>query len=192
MAIIINNFEILSNGSQIAIDVETNVGYNIKSILLWLMPDFKNYSLAINLSSNLLKVNNKEVLLINASDLDIDKFKDLCFIEIESTFTGEENCSDCKSPTVGIAYNLSTYYSCLMNYLTDLKINQCLNCDKKESTQMVVTINMLIDMVVKSLEIGYYTQAIQLIDKLKILCKLKSCTNCPTIECSSCNNFIQV
>lgn len=189
--ILINNFEIINNGSELAIDVETDLGYNISSILLWTMPNFKDYSLAINLNDYLLGVNNKEVLIINANDVGASKFEDVCFIEVESTFVDIEGCQDCQSPALGITYNLSTYYTCLLNYLTDLQITQCINCNKEESNQMVITINMLIDTVMKSLEVGYYSQAIDMINKLKKLCSLKTCDNCPTIECSSCNNFIQ-
>ena len=189
--ILINNFEIITNGTQLAIDVETDLGYNIDSILLWTMPNFKDYSLAINLTPYLLKVNNKEVLIIDANDVGVYKFEDICFIEIESTFVDVEGCQDCQSPATGITYNLSTYYNCLLNYLMELSITECVNCNKNESNQTVITINMLIDTVMKSLEIGYYTQAIDMVNKLKKLCSLKTCTNCPTIECAACNNFIQ-
>lgn len=192
MSILINNFEIISGGTQIAIDVETTIGYNISSILLWTMPNFKDYSLAINLTSSLLQVNNKEVLIINANDVGVYKFEDICFMEIESTYVDPVGCQDCQSPATGITYNLSTYYNCLLSYLMDLSINQCVNCEKNESNQLVITINMLIDSIMKSLEIGYYSQAIDMVNKLKKLCALKSCTDCPTIECTSCNNFIQV
>ncbi len=50
MSIVINNFSIIENGSKLAIDIETTVGYNITSILLWDMNSFKDYSLATNLS----------------------------------------------------------------------------------------------------------------------------------------------
>lgn len=189
--ILINNFEIINNGSELAIDVETDLGHTINSMLLWTMPNFKDYSLAINLNDYLLNVNNKEVLIINANSVGLTKFEDVCFIEVESTFVDVDGCQDCQSPALGITYNLSTYYTCLLNYLTDLQITQCINCNKEESNQMVITINMLIDTVMKSLEVGYYSQAIDMIAKLKKLCLLKSCDNCPTIECASCNNFIQ-
>lgn len=189
--ILINNFEIINNGSELAIDVETDLGHTIRSMLLWTMPNFKDYSLAINLNDYLLNVNNKEILIISANSVGLTKFEDVCFVEVESTFVDVDGCQGCQSPALGITYNLSTYYTCLLNYLTDLQITQCINCNKEESNQMVITINMLIDTVMKSLEVGYYSQAIDMIAKLKKLCLLKSCDNCPTIECSSCNNFIQ-
>lgn len=189
--ITINNFEILNGGTQLAIDVETNVGYFIESILFWEMDKFKDYSLAINLSSFMSQINNKEVLIINASDIGVLKFQDICFIEVESTYT-EVGCSTCTSPATGITYNLAPYYTCLFGYLADLSANQCLTCNKSESSDIAVTINLLIDNVVKAVEIGYYSQAIDMINKLKKLCSSKLCSSCPTIECTTCNDFIQI
>lgn len=192
MSIKINNFEIINNGSQIAIDVETNLGYNIDSILFWTMTSFKDYTLAKDISNKLLKINNKEVLIINANDLNLLKFEDVCFIEITSTYIETEgNCTDCQKATLGIAYSLGAYYTCLLNYLMDLSTNYCESCSKDDAKQIVITINMLIDMTIKALETGYYIQAIDMIAKLKKLCSLKECSGCPTIDCPSCNNFMQ-
>jgi hypothetical protein len=190
--VLINNFEIINNGTQIAIDVETNLNYNIATIKLWTMTGFKDPSQAIDLTSRLLKVNNKEVLIIDANSVGVYKFEDICFMEVTSTYVDPSGCQDCQSPATGITYNLSPYYTCLLNYLMDLSINKCVNCNNTESNQTVITINMLIDTTVKALEVGFYSQAIAMITKLKKLCSLKTCTNCPTIECPSCNNFIQV
>lgn len=189
--ILINDFKIINNGTQLAIDVETNVGSTISSLLLWKMDDFKDYSLAINLSDQLEQINEKEILVIDANTLGILKFEDILFIEIESTFVDVDECAECQSPALGVTYNLSTYYSCLMAYLTELSRNECLTCNDTTANTMTITVNMLIDMVEKSLEIGYYVQAIDMIKKLKKLCSFKTCNSCPTIECSSCNKFIQ-
>lgn len=187
----INNLEIINKGQQLAINVETNVGFNISSILLWTMDSFKDYSLAINLSDELEQVNEKEVLIINANELGILKFEDIVFIELESTFVDVDECLECQSPALGITYNLSSYYSCLMSYLTELSQHECLTCNDNNANTMTININMLIDMVEKSLEIGYYVQAIDIIKKLKKLCSFKTCNSCPTIECSACNKFKQ-
>lgn len=189
--ITINNLEIINSGSQLAIDVETNVGYNIESILFWEMDKFKDYSLSINLSSYLEQINEKEVLIINAADIGLLKFQDICFIEIESTYN-ETGCTTCLEPALGITYNLSPYYTCLFNYLADLSTNQCMTCNKNEFSEIVVTINLLLDNTTKAIEIGYYNQAIDMVNKLKKICASKLCSSCPTIECASCNNFIQI
>jgi len=192
MAVIINNLEVINNSTQLAIDVETNEGYFISSILLWKMNDFKNSSLAINLSSYIEGINNKEILIINAESIGLSRFEDIIFVEIESTYTESESCSTCQNPALGITYNLSKYYQCLMNHLSDLNINSCTTCDNKETKNLVITINLLIDTIYKALDVGYYDQAIDMVNKLKKLCLLRQCDNCPTIECANCSNFIQI
>jgi len=77
----IQNLEIINNNSQLAIDVSTNEGFFISSILLWTMDNFKNYSLSIDLTSYIEAINNKEVLLINAEDIGFNKFEDIIFVD---------------------------------------------------------------------------------------------------------------
>lgn len=188
----INNLKIINNGSQLSIDVVTNEGYFISSITLWTTDNFKNPSLGIDLSSYIEAINNQEVLIINAADIGLSKFDNLIFVEFKSTYTTPEQCSTCQNPALGITYNLSQYYQCLMNYLSDLSINSCSTCDNKDIKNLVSTISLYIDMIYKSLEIGYYDQAIDIIHKLQKLCSLRQCDNCPNIECANCNNFIQM
>jgi len=189
--IIINNLQIIDNGSSLAIDIETNEGYFISSIILWTMDNFKNPSLSIDLSSYIEGINNQESLIIPVNDIGLTNSEDLLFVEFTSTYDAIETCSTCQNPALGITYNLSRYYQCLMNYISDLNISSCANCDNKDSKNIVITINLYIDMIYKSLDIGYYDQAIDIIKKLKKLCSLRQCDNCPNIECSNCNNFIQ-
>ena len=191
MALTINNFEILNGGTQIAIDVETELGYIITNIDLWKMDDYSDPSLAINLNSYLQQVNNKEVLLLNAADLNLSVFEDILFVQIMSNVPAEELCSTCSNPALGVTYNLGPYYNCLLNYLFELQLTQCTNCNKNESDQMVIMLNMLIDNTIKCIEVGYYVQAVSMINKLKKLCSIKKCNNCPSIDFPSANNFIQ-
>lgn len=191
MAITINNFEIVNQGTQLAIDVETNVGSLITNIDIWKMDDFKDTNEAINLNAFLENVNNKEILLINANDVGVYKFTDIVFMEVTSNFVDTE-CSECSNPVLGITYNLSPYYTCLLNYLLDLQLTQCVNCNEAKSKDMVITLNMLLDNIVKCIDVAYYTQAIEMVHKLQKLCSLKTCTNCPSFDCPSCSNFIQV
>ena len=191
MAITINNFEIINNGTQLAIDVETNLTYKISNILLWTMLDYKDYSLAINLASKILSVNNKEVIIVSASEVGLTMFKDIMYMEVESTYVDVAGCQDCQSPAIGVTYNLTPYYYCLLSFLLQLEITNCVDCDKNKSNQMVITINMLIDNIVKALQIGYYTQASQMVTKLQKLCTLTPCTDCVPVTCSTCNGYIQ-
>lgn len=191
MAITINNFEIITDGTQLAIDVQTNLTYHISEIRIWTMLDYKDYSLAINLSSRILGVNNREVLIINASDVGLQIFKDIVYMEVKSTYVDTPSCLDCQSPATGVTYNLTPYYYCLLSYLLQLEITNCVDCDKNKSNQMVITINMLIDNIIKALQVGYYTQASQMVTKLQKLCTLTPCTDCVAINCSTCNGYIQ-
>ena len=191
MSIIINNFEIINGGQSIAIDVETNIGFTITSILLWESDNFKDYATAKNLTPYLEQISNVEILIIDAIDLGISRFTDILFIEIESDFIDVDECANCLSPALGITYNLSEYYNCLMNAILEMVANECLSCENKPSNKLVMMINMLIDSIERAVEVGYYSQAIQMIKKLKKLCSINQCNNCPTITCSDCSKFKQ-
>jgi hypothetical protein len=115
----INNFEILNNGQQLAIDVETVEGNMITSIQLWNIDTFKDYSLSIDLNYKLEQVNNKEIFIVNADEINIYSFTDIWFIEIQSNYEGDEGCTSCQDPALGITYNLQPYYKCMLNYLFD-------------------------------------------------------------------------
>jgi hypothetical protein len=191
--IIINNFEIINNGTQIAIDVETNIGFNITSILLWSMNDFKDYSLAKNLTYKLEQINNKEVIIVSALELNIPIFEDICFIEVESDDTTVEDCLTCQLPALGITYNLLKYKKCLLNYFFDNNniLNSCKSVTDVLGTPEILTISLLLDTIEKSIDLGYYTQSIDMIKQLKKICSIKTCNNCNVIECASCSQFKQ-
>ncbi len=186
----INNFQIINNGSQLAIDVETNVGSLITSILLWNDATFKDELQSINLNYKLEQINNKEVFLVNATELQISEFKDIYFIEVTSNYV-EEECSTCTQPALGITYNLLPYYKCMLNYILENKNSNCTDCNNNYKNNTAITVNLLIESIEKAIEVGYYSQAIEMLDKLKKICSIKNCKNCKTIQCSSCSKFKQ-
>jgi hypothetical protein len=191
MAITINNFEIINSGQQLAIDVETGIGYNITSILLWNIDTFKDYTLATSLNYKLEQINNREIFIVEANELGILEFKDIYFIEIEGNEPDEE-CSTCLIPALGITYNILPYYQCMLNYLLKAEITDCVTCNDMKSKNLLITINLLIDSIEKSLDLGYYLQAIDNIKRLKKLCSLQECTNCKNVICNSCSKFKQL
>ena len=79
----------------------------------------------------------------------------------------------------------------MLNYLieSNLNISECNNNIAQNTT---ITINLLIDSIEKALDLGFYIQAIQMLDNLKKLCNIKSCTGCETIKCNSCSKFKQL
>lgn len=190
-SVTIKNFEILNDGQQLAIDVETVVGSIITSIQLWNIDTFKDSSLSIDLNYKLEQINNKEVFIVNANELNLYSFTDIWFIEIESNYVGTEGCTNCQDPALGITYNLQPYYKCMLNYLLESEKSINFNSTTVYSNNLTITVNLLIDSIEKSLDIGYYLQAIEMLNNLKKLCNISKCKNCETVICSSCSKFIQ-
>ncbi len=189
----INKLEILNNGSELAIDIETSVGHKITSLLFWSMNDFKDYNLAIDLTGKLEQVNNREILIVNVLELEVGRIEDMCFIEVESDAPSNEECDDCSKPVLGIAYELSKYYQCLMHYVLDGQANECTTCEtaSNHDFKLAVAVNLLIDTTTKAIDAGYYQQAIDMIKDLKSICKFKECKNCEQVVCKTCNKFKQ-
>ena len=151
----INNFEIISDGQQLAMDVETVEGSIITSIQLWNIHTFKDYSLSINLTYKLEQINNKEVFIIDAKEVNVYSFTDIWFVEIQSNYAGTEGCTNCQNPALGITYNLQPYYKCMLNYLLESEKSIDCNSTNVYSNNTTITVNLLIDSIEKSLSIGY-------------------------------------
>ena len=189
--IVINNLEIQDNGQTLAVDVQTEIGSTITSAMLWNMTTFKDYSRAINLDYKLEQLTNQEVFEVTAEELHISSFDDIWFIEFQSDYIPEDNCGQFLDPALGITYNLSPYYKCLLNRFFEHQKNPCVNCNEPFIDELVLSIGLTLDIVERSIEEGYYLQAIELIKKLKKFCSITKCNNCETVECSSCSKFKQ-
>ena len=189
--IVINNLEIQDNGQTLAVDVQTEIGSTITSAMLWSMTTFKDYSRAINLDYKLEQSTNQEVFEVTAEELQISSFDDIWFIEFQSDYIPEDNCGEFLDPALGITYNLSPYYKCLLNRFFEHQKNPCVNCNEPFIDELVLSIGLTLDIVERSIEEGYYLQAIELIKKLKKFCSITKCNNCKTVECSSCSKFKQ-
>ncbi len=189
--IVINNLEIQDNGQTLAVDVQTEIGSTITSAMLWNMTTFKDYSRAINLDYKLEQLTNQEVFEVTAEELQISSFDDIWFIEFQSDYIPEDNCGEFLDPALGITYNLSPYYKCLLNRFFEHQKNPCVNCNEPFIDELVLSIGLTLDIVERSIEEGYYLQAIELIKKLKKFCSITKCNNCETVECSSCSKFKQ-
>ena len=189
--IVINNLEIQDNGQTLAVDVQTEIGSTITSAMLWNMTTFKDYSRAINLDYKLEQLINQEVFEVTAEELQISSFDDIWFIEFQSDYIPEDNCGEFLDPALGITYNLSPYYKCLLNRFFEHQKNPCVNCNEPFIDELVLSIGLTLDIVERSIEEGYYLQAIELIKKLKKFCSITKCNNCETVKCSSCSKFKQ-
>ena len=188
----IDKLNISKDGLSLDIKITVDIGTTVTSLFLWTKDNFKDYSLAKVLNNYLNTTSNISEFTVLSSTIGIPKFEDLVFIEARGGMPTNNVCEDCQSPAIGVAYNLTPYYNCLMQYLLDLSKEDCVSCNDNKSKNMSITINMLLDSIDKALDIGYYIKAIEMIDKLKKLCSLKPCTNCSDIDCPKCNNFIQI
>ena len=189
--ITVNKFEIQNNGQNLALNVQTETGFIITSVLLWNMNDFKDYTKAINLDYKLEQDSNIESFIVTAEELSINKFEDIWFVEIQSNYVPEDDCDNFVTPALGITYNLSPYYICLLEQFLQSQKNPCINCEDSIIDDLTLTSSLMIDIVEKAIEEGYYLQAISVLTKLKKICNIKKCNNCETVECSSCSKFKQ-
>ena len=190
MAVKINDFSIIDNNTKLKIDLVTNLTYNITSVLLWKMNDFKDYTKSISLNYKLVQTNNIESIIVTNTELQISSFEDIWFIEVKSNEPLEQ-CPECLIPALGICYNLQSYYKCLLNELLSAEISECDNCNNLSLKSLVITLSLLIDSIEKSIDLGFYNQAILNIEKLKKLCSIKECDSCKKIECLICSKFNQ-
>lgn len=189
--IIINNFEIQNNGQDLALNVQTETGFTITSVLLWNMNDFKDYTKAINLDYKLEQTSNTESFIVTAEELSINKFEDIWFVEIQSDYVPENDCDNFVTPALGITYNLSPYYLCLLEQFLKSQKNPCIDCNNTMIDDLVLTSSLMIDIIEKAIEQGYYLQAISILAKLKKVCNIRKCNNCENVECASCSKFKQ-
>jgi len=189
--ITINNFSIIENGSQLAVDVETGIGFEITSIRFWDMDSFKDYTLSIDGSFKIEATNNQEILIYTAAELGVSSFKDLWFMEVE-TNQPEDECSTCFVPALAITYNLYDYYACSLNEFLRVKTQDCTNCKINLNKGLITSINLALDAVILNIELGFYSDAIDQVNMLKKLCSINnSCVSCGTVECTTCGSFKQ-
>lgn len=190
--ITVNNFQITNNGQNLVINVETDQFIIIESILLWNNDSFKDYTKAINLNYKLQNIDNTESFIVTASELEINSFDDMWFIEIKTNYQLEGDPENPVETALAITYNLSPYYKCMLNeYLNHQKTKSaCIGCGD-EISNMVLTISLITDVIEKSIQEGYYSQAISELNKVKKLCSITKCNNCYKLKCSTCSKFIQ-
>lgn len=190
MAIQINDFSIVNNGTQLNIELTASLGYTITHVKLWTMDNFKDYTKAISLNYKLLQTNNVENFIVTNTELELSSFEDILFLEVE-TDEPTTICPTCLIPALGITYNLTSYYNCFLKEILEMNIKECENCNNLSTKDLVLTLSILLDSIEPSIDLGFYNQAIMNVNKLKKLCSLKNCDNCKKIECSKCGNFKQ-
>lgn len=192
--IVINNISINNTGSNLNINISTGSTYIITSIKLWTEDSFKNYNLAKDLDYKLEQINNNEIFNVSATEIGLDSFNGIYFIEIISNEPKIGECDTCFNPTLAVITNLSQYYRCMTELL--LQSDLCnVNLFSKEVcddniVNKAMTISLLIDGINQCLDLGQFIEAISMLKNIKVLCN--KCKNCKKIKkntsCTSCNN----
>ncbi len=181
----INILKIPSDRKTINVSVETSVGNTIDSVKLWTDSTFKDYTKAIDLSNKLEGINNKEVFSIEIGDInETDSFDGIYFIEFTTTnivSVGNSCTNNNDFIALGVVANLGYFQECLLEDILKVNYNTEDVLNSNEINKLVNT-KVLIDGLATSIKFGYYSEAIDLLNGLRIICKDNS-------QCISCNSL---
>lgn len=159
----ITNFSISSDRTQI--DVIITDASSISSLKLWTEITYKDYLLAIDLTSK-LTASATENITITLSDIGIPYFDGVYFLEAE----------DDSEISNAITSDLTRYKECIINKLMEYSI--CDDCLNKESVNLT-NANRLLRGLQDAINEGFINEILILIAALK-----KYCSN----DCNSCGN----
>lgn len=181
----INILKIPSDRKTINVSVETSVGNTIDSAILWTDSTFKDYTKTIDLSNKLEGINNKEVFSIEIGDVnETDSFDGIYFIEFTATnvvSVGNSCTNNNDFISLGVVANLGYFQECLLEDILKVNYNTEDVLNSNEINKLINT-KVLIDGLSISIKFGYYSEAIDLLNGLRKICKDNS-------QCISCNSL---
>lgn len=187
--ITVNVLKISPDRTKIDVSISAASGDNITKFILWNEDTFKDYTQAIDLSSKLSGLTNNEVFSITASEANVASFDGLYFMEITSTNTVPLDCSTCQDPLLAVVADLSIYREVLLKKI--LKLNICSTnifegdlCSDNAANN-IININLLLEAILTSLQLGYYSDSLDLLKSLKKLINVSNCEDCGTYEYST-------
>lgn len=193
--ILINNFEIFDNGQKLKINVETNVGSMITDIILWKNSEYRDPLKGISLAEYLINEDNVEEFTVISQNIGISTFDGIYVIEVFSNYESDDECEDNCSVGVGVTYDISKHFACLINYIIDSGVmSDCKDCPSTKNEDLTMTLILLFNSISYLLENCMYSEAEEMYEKIKKICSLKTCLNCDEqpIVCKSCKNFKQL
>ena len=190
-------FNISSDQKTIQVSLETSVNKNITSVKLWNNTTYKNNSKVIDLSSKLLKLNNKEVFLISLDEAKMTSFEGIFFLEIKSSDiligakptiseSSESKCINCTNPITAVTANFNNIKLFILDGL--LKIDTCNLSDVNSavcSSDMsdIINVNMLLKGVITALSLGYYNEGLDIYNSLlKVYITPSTCNICKSFN----------
>lgn len=169
MAITINSITISSDKKTMSISVDAGSGNLMTGVNLWTESTFKDFTLAVDFDSKLAGNVQIESFTILASDLSLDIFDGLYFLEFEN---------DNSETNLGAVAELAEYRKCKLDktlqYLYDT------DCSPSIKTE-ILNIHTFVDATEDAISLAYYAKAIEIIESLKELCAA-DCDTCPKLK----------
>lgn len=168
----ITNFKI--NSTRTAINLTIIDALNVSTLKLWTDKTYKDYNLAIDLTSKLTGI-AIENITITLSDLNIAYFDGIYFIEAEDNIEISQ----------AIDSDLTRYKECILNKLVEYSI--CDDCLKNNSISLINAQSLLIG-VENAVEQGFINETFNLINSLNKYCS-NDCDTCGTYNNIEDNNY---
>ena len=182
MAITVSTFMVSNDLSEITLSVEVNAGQTVSKILVWNQDTYKDPVTAIDLTSSLSQADNTESLTISASDLNETSLTGLYVFQIES--------SDSEAVILGTA-SFTRYYVIQAKLLSQIDLS-CLDCNYIFQNAMLF--DLYLTATQKALVLGRFRDAINNLEKLKVIESSSDCSECNDIEplVSTAGNIVSV
>lgn len=163
----ITNFKI--NSTRTAINLTIIDALNVSTLKLWTDKTYKDYNLAIDLTSKLSGIATENIT-ITLSDLSTAYFDGVYFIEAEDNTTTSQ----------AIDSDLTRYKECILNKLVEYSI--CDDCLKNNSISLINAQSLLIG-VENAVGQGFINETFNLINSLN-----KYCSN----DCNTCGKYSNI
>ena len=164
----ITQFSISNDLAEMQLDIQVSAGKRVINLKAWDQGTFKDPVTAIDLSGKLSGASEIESITLIPSDFNAGSFDGLYLIEIES-----DDLADKKAMVAAI--NLKQYYGIIAALLYSVNTS-CLNCNY--NMQNAILLDMYIEAIKTSLQVGRFRDAITFINKITIITTSSECIAC--------------
>lgn len=178
MAAYISVFKVNQDGSELDVVVSTDAGETIQEVRLWTQDTFKDYTQALDFSSKLSQTTNNETFTILDTEVGESPLNGIYWLEVVDSTTPDPGCTECSNTALGVATDFSRFSYCIIDILC--KIEQCCG-DCNHELQQALTMNLYINGLRNSLQLGNFTTAISFWKNLNRACD-PVCTECGTLD----------
>ena len=191
----VNTININTNADELNIDVSAATGFLVTGLRFWNEENFKDYTTLVNLDYKLENLSENESFTITPNEVGLSSFSGIYFLEFDTDETPMDECQEESDPLLVVVTNLNKYYKCIAELI--LKSSVCASnlfdrevCDDNEINK-AMSAELIMQAILKCLELGQFVEAIELLKKLKLLCK--KCSSCNKITksttCTTCNSY---